>query len=255
MRANEAVAVVTGGASGLGEATVRRLVGAGAQVVILDRDGDRGKALASELGSATAFAETDVSDEASVLAALAVAAEMGPLRIAVNCAGIGVAGRALGKDGPHPLALYRKTIEVNLIGTFNVCRLAADAMAKTTPIGDDGERGVIVNTASVAAFDGQVGQVAYSSSKGGVVALTLPLARELARVGVRVMTIAPGTFATPMLAGLPHEAVQALEADIPFPRRVGQPAEFADLVVHIVENRYLNGEVIRLDGAIRMPPK
>ncbi len=254
MHPNEAVAVVTGGASGLGEATVRRLVGAGAKVVILDRDADRGKALAGELGAATAFAETDVTDEGSVLAALAVAADLGPLRVAVNCAGIGVAGRALGRDGPHPLALYRRTIEVNLVGTFNVCRLAAAAMAGTEPLAD-GERGVIVNTASVAAFDGQIGQVAYASSKGGVVALTLPLARELARVGIRVLAIAPGTFDTPMLAGLPQEAVDALEADIPFPRRVGQPAEFAHLVAHIVENRYLNGEVIRLDGAIRMPPK
>jgi NAD(P)-dependent dehydrogenase (short-subunit alcohol dehydrogenase family) len=254
MNAYEAVAVVTGGASGLGEATVRRLVGAGAKVVILDRDADRGKALSGELGPAVAFAETDVTSEESVLAAIGVASEMGPLRIAVNCAGIGVAARALGKDGPHPLALYRKTIEVNLVGTFNVCRLAADAMARTEPLAD-GERGVIVNTASVAAFDGQIGQAAYASSKGGVVALTLPLARELARSGIRVLTIAPGTFETPMLASLPAEAVRALEADIPFPRRVGQPAEFADLVAHLVSNRFLNGEVIRLDGAIRMPAK
>jgi NAD(P)-dependent dehydrogenase (short-subunit alcohol dehydrogenase family) len=254
MNARDAVAIVTGGASGLGEATVRRLVGAGARVVILDRDADRGKALSTELGATVAFAETDVTSEESVLAAIGVASEMGPLRIAVNCAGIGVAARVLGKDGPHPLALYRTAIEVNLIGTFNVCRLAADAMAKTEPLAD-GERGVIVNTASVAAFEGQIGQAAYASSKGGVVALTLPLARELARLGIRVLAIAPGTFATPMLAGLPAEAVAGLEADIPFPRRVGEPAEFAQLVAHLVENRYLNGEVIRLDGAIRMPAK
>jgi NAD(P)-dependent dehydrogenase (short-subunit alcohol dehydrogenase family) len=249
-----AVAVVTGGASGLGEATVRRFVADGARVVILDRDVDKGKALASELGATAAFAETDVTDEDSVLAALAVAGEMGPLRVAVNCAGIGVAARALGRDGPHPLGLFRRTIEVNLVGTFNMCRLAADAMSRTDPL-DDGERGVLVNTASVAAFDGQIGQPAYAASKGGVAALTLPLARELARVGVRVVTIAPGTFDTPMLAGLPAEAVHALEADIPFPPRVGRPDEFAALVAHIVDNRYLNGEVIRLDGAIRMPPR
>jgi NAD(P)-dependent dehydrogenase (short-subunit alcohol dehydrogenase family) len=251
---NGAVAVVTGGASGLGEATVRRLVGAGAKVVVVDRDGDRGKALASELGPATAFAEADVTSDESVLAAIAVAAELGPLRIAVNCAGIGVAAKALGKDGPHSLKLFRKAIEVNLVGTFNVCRLAADAMSRTEPLAD-GERGVIVNTASVAAFDGQIGQPAYAASKGGVVAMTLPLARELARIGVRVLTIAPGTFATPLLAGLPDEAIRALEADIPFPKRVGDPAEFAAFVAHIVENRFLNGEVIRLDGAIRMPAK
>jgi NAD(P)-dependent dehydrogenase (short-subunit alcohol dehydrogenase family) len=252
VNANEAVAVVTGGASGLGEATVRRLAEAGAKVVILDRDAERGKALSGELG--VEFAETDVTSEESVLAALAVANELGPLRIAVNCAGIGVAARTLGKDGPHPLALYRKTIEINLVGTFNVCRLAADAISRTEPLAD-GERGVIVNTASVAAFEGQIGQAAYSSSKGGVVALTLPLARELARVGIRVLAIAPGTFDTAMLATLPHDAVEALAADVPFPKRVGQPSEYADLVAHLVANRYLNGEVIRLDGAIRMAPK
>jgi NAD(P)-dependent dehydrogenase (short-subunit alcohol dehydrogenase family) len=254
MDAAGAVALVTGGASGLGEATVRRLAAGGARVVIVDRDTTRGPALAEALGTAVAFAEADVTMEDEVQAAVALAGELGPVRIVVNCAGIGAAGRMLGKDGPMPLARFRKVVEVNLIGTFNVCRLAAGAIALTEPLAD-GERGVIVNTASVAAFDGQIGQAAYSASKGGIVGMTLPIARELARTGIRIMTIAPGTFDTPLFDTLPAGARDALAADIPFPHRLGHASEYADLVAHIVANPYLNGTTIRLDGAIRMPPK
>jgi NAD(P)-dependent dehydrogenase (short-subunit alcohol dehydrogenase family) len=253
MKIAGSVALVTGGASGLGEATVRRLVQSGARALIVDRDSAKGSALAKELGAA--FAETDVVSHEQVLAAVNAASALGPLRIVVNCAGIGIAARTLGKDGaPHDLELYRTVIQVNLIGTFNVLRLAAAAMAKT-PALEDGERGVIINTASVAAFDGQIGQVAYSSSKGGVVGLTLPAARDLSSVGIRVVTIAPGIFDTPMLALLPEPARQALGAGVPFPKRVGQPREYAALVEHIAQNSYLNAEVIRLDGALRMAPK
>jgi NAD(P)-dependent dehydrogenase (short-subunit alcohol dehydrogenase family) len=251
-----AVAAVTGGGSGLGEATAREMAARGAKVAILDLARSRGAEVAREIGRGAIFCETDVANEAQVNAALDRAtAELGGLHAAVNCAGIGTAGRTLDKSGsPFDLGLFRKTIEVNLIGTFNVIRLAAARMAKAAP-NREGERGVIVNTASIAAFEGQIGQCAYSASKGGVVGMTLPIARDLAAVGIRVCTIAPGLFATPMLMGLPEPARQALAANIPFPRRLGNPSEYAALACHIVENPMLNGEVIRLDGALRMQPK
>ena len=247
------VALVTGGASGLGEATVRHLHGAGAAVVIVDLPGAKGDELAAELGDRARFVAADVTDEDQVQAAVDAAGELGELRIAVTCAGIGTPGRVVGKRGPHVLADYRKVIEVNLIGTFNTLRLAAAAMAGLEPV--DGDRGVVVMTASIAAYDGQIGQAAYASSKGGVVGLTLPAARDLADKAVRVVTIAPGTFMTPMLAGLPEEATAALAAGIPHPSRLGQPPEYGELVGHVVANGMLNGEVIRLDGALRMPPR
>jgi NAD(P)-dependent dehydrogenase (short-subunit alcohol dehydrogenase family) len=246
----DAVAVVTGGASGLGLATTKRLLDAGAQVVVLDI---RGKEAVDALGSRAVFAETDVTNEAAVTAALDTAEKLGPLRIAVNCAGTGNAVKTLGKDGPFPLDWFKKVVEINLIGTFNVIRLAAERMAKTEPVGE--ERGVIVNTASVAAFDGQIGQAAYSASKGGVVGMTLPIARDLARELIRVVTIAPGLFDTPLLAGLPEPAKESLGKQVPHPSRLGNPDEYGALAVHIVENPMLNGEVIRLDGAIRMAPR
>ena len=255
MQIEGSVALVTGGASGLGEATVRRLLGGGARALVMDVDVDRGEAMAKELGDTVAFARADVSSEEDVSAAVERAQQLGPLRITVNCAGVGWAARTVTKDGtPHDLDLYRKVVTINLIGTFNVLRLAAAAMSKVEPVAD-GERGVIVNTASIAAFDGQIGQAAYSSSKAGVVGLTLPVARELASSGIRVVTIAPGTFDTPMLAGLPESAREALGAGIPFPRRVGRAEEYAALVEHVVVNTYINGETIRLDGALRMPPR
>jgi NAD(P)-dependent dehydrogenase (short-subunit alcohol dehydrogenase family) len=247
--------LVSGGGSGLGAATAQMLIGAGANVLIADVNRAAGEASAAELGTRARFVQTDVTDEASVQAAVGAAIEaFGGLHGAVNCAGIAIAERALGKNGPHPLGAFTKVIMVNLVGTFNVIRLAAAAMAQNEPAAS-GERGVIVNTASVAAFDGQIGQAAYSASKGGVVAMSLPIARELARFGIRVMTIAPGIFETPMLAGLPDAARQSLGQQVPFPSRLGQPAEYAALVRHIIENQMLNGEVIRLDGAIRMAPK
>jgi NAD(P)-dependent dehydrogenase (short-subunit alcohol dehydrogenase family) len=246
---------VTGGASGLGAATVRRLVSGGARAVIIDRDEDRGKALAAELGAAARFAKADVTDPAQVEAAIALAKELGTLRIAVSCAGVGWASRTLDKTGkPHDLDLFRTIIGINLVGTFNVLRLAASAMAQSEP-SDTGERGVIVNTASVAAFDGQIGQIAYAASKAGVAGMTLPAARDLAPAAIRVVTIAPGIFDTPMLAALPEDKRQALAADVVFPKRLGNPAEYGDLVAAIVENGYLNGETIRLDGSLRMPPR
>ncbi|MEC7519632.1 MAG: 3-hydroxyacyl-CoA dehydrogenase [Myxococcota bacterium] len=249
------VALVTGGASGLGRATVEHLVGKGGKAVIVDRDAERGEALAKELGDAARFVKTDVTSADDVQKAIDAAAELGTLRVAVSCAGVGWAARTVNKEGePHDLDLFQKIIAVNLVGTFNVLRLAAAAMMKNEP-GEDGQRGVIVNTASVAAYDGQIGQVAYSASKGGVVGMTLPAARDLSRAGIRVMTIAPGTFDTPMLAGLPEKARVALAAAIPNPARLGDPAEFGALVGAIVDNGYLNGEVIRLDGALRMAPK
>jgi len=255
MQIADSVALVTGGASGLGEATVRRFAGGGGKVMILDRPGSAGEALASELGSHVAFTPADVTDEAQVEAAVGGAVDrFGALHVAVNCAGVGVAMRTITREGPHPLNLFAKVLQVNLIGTFNVIRLAAARMAKNTP-NAEGERGVIVNTASVAAYDGQIGQAAYSASKGGVVGMTLPIARDLAGVGIRVLTIAPGTFDTPMLAMAPEPLRQALAAQIPFPSRLGRPTEFAALVQHILENVMLNGETIRLDGAIRMAPK
>jgi NAD(P)-dependent dehydrogenase (short-subunit alcohol dehydrogenase family) len=249
------VFLISGGGSGLGAATARRLFEAGAKVVIADLNKDLGAALAAELGDGSQFVQTDVTDEASVQAAVEVAVQnFGGLQGAINCAGIAIGERVIGKDTVHDLARFRKVIEVNLIGTFNVIRLAAAAMAQGEPsVG--GERGVIVNTASVAAFDGQIGQAAYSASKGGVVGMTLPIARELARFGIRVVSIAPGIFDTPMLAGLPEAARESLGQQVPFPPRLGRPAEYAALVRHIIENEMLNGEVIRLDGAIRMAPR
>jgi NAD(P)-dependent dehydrogenase (short-subunit alcohol dehydrogenase family) len=253
MDINGSVAFISGGASGLGEATARALSGAGATVVLADLNADRGKSLADELGGS--YVQTDVSDEESVRAAVDAAAQAGTLRIAVSCAGIGWAQRTVGRDGtPHDLGAYRKVIEVNLIGTFNVLRIAAAAISASEPL-TDGERGVIVNTASVAAFDGQIGQISYSASKGGVVAMTLPAARDLAPVGIRVCTIAPGLFDTPLLGTLPDEQRQALAKDVVFPKRLGHPDEFAALVRTICENPYLNGETFRLDAGLRMPPK
>jgi NAD(P)-dependent dehydrogenase (short-subunit alcohol dehydrogenase family) len=253
MKLTGSVALVTGGASGLGAATVRRLVGAGAKAVIVDRDEARGSALASELGQT--FAKADVTDPAQVEAAIATASGLGPLRVVVSCAGVGWAARTLDKTGkPHDLELFKTVVGVNLVGTFNVLRLGASAIAKTDPL-EHGERGVIVNTASVAAFDGQIGQIAYASSKGGVAAMTLPAARDLAPAGIRVVTIAPGIFDTPMLGALPEEKRAALASDVVFPKRLGNPDEYGAMVVAIAENGYLNGETIRLDGSLRMPPK
>jgi NAD(P)-dependent dehydrogenase (short-subunit alcohol dehydrogenase family) len=248
--------LVTGGGSGLGEATARALVARGGRVAILDLARSRGKEVAASLGAAALFAETDVASEEQVSAAIAAAVRaFGGVRGVVNCAGIGTAGRTVDKEGkPFDLALFRKTIEVNLIGSFNVIRLAAAQMLKQQPDAG-GERGVIVNTASIAAFEGQIGQCAYSASKGGVVGMTLPIARDLAASGIRVCTIAPGLFATPMLMGLPEPARVALGKSIPFPPRLGDPAEYGALVCHIFENPMLNGEVIRLDGALRMAPR
>jgi 3-hydroxyacyl-CoA dehydrogenase/3-hydroxy-2-methylbutyryl-CoA dehydrogenase len=255
MKIQGCVALVTGGASGLGEATVRRLVGAGAHAVTLDRPGSAGDDVARALGERAAFAPADVTSPDEVAAAVALAVErFGTIHVAVNCAGVGAAMRTVTKQGPMPLEIFAKVIAVNLTGTFNVLRLAAAQMARNTP-NEEGERGVIINTASAAAFDGQIGQAAYSASKGGVVAMTLPIARDLASLGIRVMTIAPGTFDTPMLAMLPDDQRQALAAQIPFPPRLGRPGEFAALACHIVENAMLNGETIRLDGALRMPPR
>ncbi len=247
------VALVTGGASGLGEATTRHLHSLGAAVVIADLPSSPGQTLADELGERARFVATDVRDEVAVQAAVDSAGELGELRVAVTCAGIGTPGRVVGRTGALPLESFRQVIDVNLVGTFNVLRLAAAAMVKNAPV--DGDRGVCVMTASIAAYDGQVGQAAYAASKGGVVGLTLSAARDLADKAVRVVTIAPGTFATPMLAGLPAEATKVLEAQVPHPSRLGQPAEYAKLVGHVVDNAMLNGEVIRLDGALRMPPR
>jgi NAD(P)-dependent dehydrogenase (short-subunit alcohol dehydrogenase family) len=253
MRIEGSGAVVFGGASGLGEATARALVERGAQVVVADLNEDKGSALASEIGAR--FAKADVTNEQEVEAAVAAAAEAdGGLRIGINCAGIGWAERISHKRGPHSLQPFETVIRVNLIGTFNALRYESAAMAQAEP-GEAGERGVCVNTASIAAFDGQIGQVAYSASKGGVVGLTLPAARDLSGVGVRVNTIAPGLFDTPLLAALPQEARDALGQTIPFPKRLGLPAEYAQLACHVAENVMLNGETIRLDGALRMAPK
>ncbi|WP_405146931.1 3-hydroxyacyl-CoA dehydrogenase [Nocardia salmonicida] len=246
-------AIVTGGASGLGLATVQELHAKGAKVVIVDLPSSNGAAVAKELGEGAAFASADVTDESAVAAALDVAESLAPLRIAVNCAGIGNAIKTVGKKGAFPLADFTKVINVNLVGTFNVIRLAAERMAGTDPVGE--ERGVIINTASVAAYDGQIGQAAYSASKGGIVGLTLPIARDLASFKIRVVTIAPGLFRTPLFETLPEEALQSLGAQVPHPSRLGQPTEFAALARHIVENPMLNGETIRLDGAIRMAPR
>jgi NAD(P)-dependent dehydrogenase (short-subunit alcohol dehydrogenase family) len=247
------VFIVTGGASGLGEGTARMLVANGASVVIADLQADKGEALARELGHA-AFVTCDVSQEADGQAAVAKATAMGKLMGLVNCAGIAPAVKTVGKDGAHPLALFAKVVSVNLVGSFNMIRLAAEAMAKNEPE-STGERGVMISTASVAAYDGQIGQAAYSASKGGVVGMTLPIARDLARNGIRNMTIAPGIFGTPMMFSMPKDVQDALAASVPFPSRLGTPADYAKLVHQIITNDMLNGEVIRLDGAIRLAPK
>lgn len=250
MHLSTTAAIITGGASGLGEATARHFAAQGAQVTLLDRDQDRGRAIAAELGGH--FVQTDVTDADSVESAIAFAIEkMGGVTAAVNCAGIADAAKTLGRDGPHPLDLFQRTIDINLVGSFNVARLASVAMSSNDPE-PDGARGVIINTASIAAFDGQKGQAAYAASKGGIVGMTLPMARDLASVGIRVMTIAPGIFKTPMLAGLPDDVQAALAADVPNPARLGDPSEYGRLAGFIVENGYLNGEVIRIDGALRM---
>jgi NAD(P)-dependent dehydrogenase (short-subunit alcohol dehydrogenase family) len=247
--------LVTGGASGLGAATAQRLAAAGGKVVISDINVEQGARLAAELGSSASFVPTDVTDDAQVGKAVAAAREkFGALHGTISCAGIAPGERILGKSGPHSLDSFRRAVEINLIGTFNLLRLAAQAMERNVPDAE-GERGVIINTASVAAFDGQIGQAAYSASKAGVAGLTLPAARELARFGIRVMTIAPGVFETPMVAAFPPELKQSLAAQVPFPPRLGRPEEYAALVEHIILNTMLNGEVIRLDGALRMPPK
>jgi len=247
--------LVTGGASGLGGATARMLAGAGGRVVVLDVDEQRGEAVAAEIGEAARFARVDVSCEDDVARAIELARDaFGSVDGAINAAGIAPVGKVLGKQGPHPLELFERTLRVNLVGTVNVIRLAAAAMAQAVP-GESGERGVIVNTASIAAFEGQIGQVAYAASKGGIAGLTLPVARELARSGIRVVTIAPGIFDTPLLAGLPEPARVSLGQQVPFPSRLGRPEEYAALVRHVIENEMLNGSVIRLDGALRMAPR
>jgi NAD(P)-dependent dehydrogenase (short-subunit alcohol dehydrogenase family) len=254
MRLEEVVAVVSGGASGLGRATVERLVAGGAAVVIFDLPTSAGADLAAELGPQVAFAAGDVRDEADVAAACDLAVEnYGALRVAVSCAGVAPAGRLLGRDGPLAFDAFESVVAINLVGTFNLARLAADRIAAAPPLGE--ERGVLVHTASIAAFDGQIGQVAYAASKAGVAGLTLPLARELAARLIRCVAIAPGTFDTPMLATLPEDARRSLSEQIPHPQRLGRPDEYAALVTHIVENPVLNGEVIRLDGALRMAPR
>jgi NAD(P)-dependent dehydrogenase (short-subunit alcohol dehydrogenase family) len=255
MQIENHVFLVTGGASGLGRAVVEMLVGSGARAVILDVNAETGKAAEEALGGNVRFAQADVASEEQVGSAVSVAASaFGGLHGVVNAAGIGPAAKVLGRNGPHPLDVFEKTIRVNLVGTFNVIRLAAAVIARNTPDAS-GERGVIVNTASVAAFDGQIGQPAYAASKGGIVGMTLPIAREFASLGIRVVTIAPGIFDTPLLAGLPEAARQSLGQQVPFPSRLGQPREFAALARHIIENEMLNGEVIRLDGALRMAPR
>lgn len=247
--------LVTGGASGLGAACVRLFTQAGAKAVIADLNSETGTTLAKELGDAVRFVKANVVEEDDMQKAVQTAVDtFGGLHVAINCAGIGIAEKVLGKHGPGSLASFTRVIQVNLIGTFNTIRLAAAAMATNQP-NEDGERGVIINTASIAAFDGQIGQAAYSASKGGVVCMTLPIARELARHGIRVMSIAPGLFDTPLLVGLPEPARILLGQQVPFPSRLGRPNEYAALAKHIVENVMLNGEVIRLDGGIRMPPK
>jgi NAD(P)-dependent dehydrogenase (short-subunit alcohol dehydrogenase family) len=247
--------LVSGGSSGLGAACVRMLVEAGASVVVADLNQEKGQALINELGDQVHYVLTDVTDEPNIREAIRQGEEIfGPLRGSIQCAGIGLAERVLGKTGPHALEAFQKVIAINLVGTFNVNRLAAEAIGRTEPLAS-GERGVLINTASVAAFEGQIGQAAYAASKGGVVSLTLPLARELARFGIRVMTIAPGIFDTPLLAGLPDAARASLGQQVPFPPRLGKPEEYAQLARQIIENEMLNGAVIRLDGALRMAPK
>ncbi len=255
MKITDTKAIITGGASGLGQAVAEDIVAAGGRVALLDVNAAAGQALVAKLGERASFIETDVTSEAAVNAAVAGASQaMGGINAAVNCAGVGWPKRMVGKDGPMPGDFFRKVIEINLVGTLLVCKAAAAEMQKNAP-NADGERGAIVMTASVAAFDGQIGQVAYSASKGGVVGMTLPMARELAAFGIRVVTIAPGLFLTPMMAALPAEAQESLGKQVPFPPRLGRPAEYAAFVRQIVENPMLNGETIRLDGAIRMAPR
>ena len=252
MDVNGTVAIVTGGASGLGEATVRTLLGNGAKATILDVDEARGNALADELGNAALFCNTDITDEESVQNALNKTLEtFGSIQVTVNCAGISPPAKVIGKKGPVSLSAFNKVVQINLIGTVNVIRLAGEKMLQNTP-NDDGEKGVVINTASVAAFEGQIGQASYSASKGGIVAMTLPIAREFADYGIRVVTIAPGLFETPLLASIPEKVKEALSQMMPFPKRLGKPDEFARLVMHIVDNPMLNGETIRLDAALRM---
>jgi NAD(P)-dependent dehydrogenase (short-subunit alcohol dehydrogenase family) len=248
------VFIVTGGASGLGGATTRYLAGQGGKVLIADVQADKGQALAGELGAATRFVKCDVTSEVDGKAVVAAALELGTLRGLINCAGIAIGEKTVGKDGPHKLESFARVIGINLIGSFNMIRLAAEAMSRQDATAD-GERGVVINTASVAAFDGQMGQVAYAASKGGVVGMTLPLARDLSRNGIRCMTIAPGIFETPMLLGMPPEVQESLGKQVPFPSRLGKPAEYAQLVGAVLANIMLNGETIRLDGAIRMQAK
>jgi len=252
MQIQDNVFIVTGGASGLGAATARMIVAAGGKVVLADVQAEAGQALAAELQAV--FVQCDVTSEADGKAVIDAATALGTLRGLVNCAGVAPAVKTVGKDGPHPLDVFQRTININLVGTFNMARLAADAIGKTDPT-DSGERGVIINTASVAAYDGQIGQAAYAASKAAVVGLTLPMARDLSRNAIRVMTIAPGIFETPMLMGMPADVRDALGAMVPFPPRLGKPAEYAQLARAIIENTMLNGETIRLDGAIRMQPK
>lgn len=248
--------IVTGGSSGLGAGTAQRLVEAGGNVVLADVNVAGGEAMALELGGQAAFVRTDVTSEGDVQTAVATAIErFGGLHGVVNCAGIAIAARTLSRTGPHDLAAFSRVIQINLIGTFNMIRVAASHMINNEPMGDIGERGVIINTASVAAYDGQIGQAAYAASKGGVVGMTLPIAREFASFGIRVATIAPGIFDTPMMAGLPEQARISLAASVPFPKRLGTPADYAFLAQHIIENEMINGETIRLDGAIRLAPK
>lgn len=255
MEPKQVCAVITGGASGLGFAVARHLVAEGARVTLFDVNAEKGQAAAATLGAAASFATVDVSNEADVLAAMSAAQRtMGGFNVAINCAGILGAGRVLGKEGPMPLSQFETTVRVNLIGSFNIGKAAASLMQANVP-GEDGERGVIINTASIAAFEGQIGQAAYSASKGGVVSMTLPMAREFARIGVRVMTVAPGVFHTPMVDGMPPAVYDSLCAQVPYPSRLGKPEEFAATVAFIIRNRYLNGGVIRVDGAIRLQPK
>ena len=255
MQIKDSCFLVTGGSSGLGAACVQRLVDAGARVVIADLNAEIGEALAQSLGASVHFVRTDVTSEADVQTAVSTAvSQLGGLHGVINCAGVAIAAKVLGRDAVHDLDVFSKVLQVNVVGTFNVIRLATAVMVENEA-NEGGERGVIVNTASVAAFDGQIGQAAYAASKGGIVAMTLPIAREMARYGIRVMTIAPGIFDTPMLAGLPEKARQSLGEQVPFPPRLGNPSEYAALAAHIIENPMLNGETIRLDGAIRMAPR
>ena len=255
MNHKDVVALVTGGASGLGEACIRELMGKGARVVIIDVDADKGEKLAATMGANAIFVKTDITSEADVRQAIQRTIDtFGKINVAVNCAGVVNPGKVIGRKGPMPLEAFNKVLQINLVGAFNVIRLAVEQMVNNTP-GEEGERGVIVNSASIAAFEGQIGQAAYSASKAGIVGMTLPIAREIGDYGIRIVTIAPGIFETPMMAGLPAAVKEDMAKTIPFPRRLGKPAEFAKVVLHIIDNIMLNGCCIRLDGALRMPSK